>query len=516
MSTLSGKKIQRKPVPSISATGGGSTISRLVARKLGVPVAAAPGVSALLQRRAGAGGGMMSVGALENYLGSASGSSLSPDVQRKVDDGFGRDMSAVRVHTDSKADVACKSLGAQAFANNNNIFFAQGKYDPGSKSGMHLLAHEATHTIQQTGGGAAQARLEVGAVDSSAETEADSVADVVVQRSEAGGDTSAEGGDADAAGAAASQASGPLSGSTFEDPQNPGVPDPAQGVAAAGGGPVSGGGQALSPADAPAGDVGQAKLAVGERNDRYEQEADAVADKVVAKVGGGNNDVQRQPEPGEWRVIGGGSRSISGPTGGTEVQRSPAGDGPIAISSMGGAPEIQKLDPATISAAAAVVGITYSFVKDLLNQTANDITYSFDRMNGTKHPYDNTNWGQLDQSVYPWREHHVDLGWYWGRGETGMKVRVHWEGNGFSINGIHFTKRSHQDEVAWGADFSWLTQSNQGVGTNGAGYPKSKATVRGTATWSSMTTTQHGNLDGWVDAEGGYSMDIDHGGWNPW
>jgi Domain of unknown function (DUF4157) len=43
-------------------------------------------------------------------------------------------------------------LGAQAFTNGNDIYFNNGKYNPNSKDGKHLLAHELTHTVQQSGG----------------------------------------------------------------------------------------------------------------------------------------------------------------------------------------------------------------------------------------------------------------------------------------------------------------------------------------------------------------------------
>src|SRR5690606_10069691 len=55
----------------------------------------------------------------------------------------------VNIHTDSQAVEMNKSLGAQAFTYGNDIYFNQGKYNPDSASGKHLLAHELTHTIQQ-------------------------------------------------------------------------------------------------------------------------------------------------------------------------------------------------------------------------------------------------------------------------------------------------------------------------------------------------------------------------------
>ncbi len=62
---------------------------------------------------------------------------------------FGADFSAVRIHTDTSAQQMSKQVNAHAFTYGNHIYFNSGKYDPGSKSGQTLLAHELTHTIQQ-------------------------------------------------------------------------------------------------------------------------------------------------------------------------------------------------------------------------------------------------------------------------------------------------------------------------------------------------------------------------------
>ncbi len=62
---------------------------------------------------------------------------------------FGADFSHVRIHNDSNAIQLNKQLNSQAFTKGNDIYFNNGKYDPGSSSGKHLLAHELTHVIQQ-------------------------------------------------------------------------------------------------------------------------------------------------------------------------------------------------------------------------------------------------------------------------------------------------------------------------------------------------------------------------------
>jgi hypothetical protein len=73
---------------------------------------------------------------------------------------FGHDFSQVRVHTDARAATVAQSLDALAFTVGDDIAFAPGQYRPGSDEGRALLAHELTHTLQQTGGVARVQRQE--------------------------------------------------------------------------------------------------------------------------------------------------------------------------------------------------------------------------------------------------------------------------------------------------------------------------------------------------------------------
>ncbi|WP_316632452.1 DUF4157 domain-containing protein [uncultured Flavobacterium sp.] len=88
---------------------------------------------------------------LESTLNSSKGggSPLSGKVKTEMESGIGADFSNVRIHNDSTAVQMNQQLGAQAFATGNNIYFNQGKYNPNSQDGKHLLAHELTHTVQQ-------------------------------------------------------------------------------------------------------------------------------------------------------------------------------------------------------------------------------------------------------------------------------------------------------------------------------------------------------------------------------
>lgn len=83
---------------------------------------------------------------------AGSGTPLEPTIQTQLETGIGADLSSVRVHTDSEANQLSHELHANAFTTGNDIYFRQGLYNPNSSDGMRLLAHEATHTVQQANG----------------------------------------------------------------------------------------------------------------------------------------------------------------------------------------------------------------------------------------------------------------------------------------------------------------------------------------------------------------------------
>jgi hypothetical protein len=88
---------------------------------------------------------------LESAINSArgSGQSMSPDLQAKMGEAMGADFSGVKIHANATADRLNQSIQARAFTTGNDIFFKSGEYNPGSRGGQELLAHELTHVIQQ-------------------------------------------------------------------------------------------------------------------------------------------------------------------------------------------------------------------------------------------------------------------------------------------------------------------------------------------------------------------------------
>jgi len=110
-------------------------------------------VSGAVQKKENSGTGNEASPSIENKINASkgSGSPLDSSTRTEMENGFGHDFSGVRVHTDSEAQQMNKNLNAQAFTHGQDIYFDEGKYNPGTTSGKHLLAHELTHTVQQTG-----------------------------------------------------------------------------------------------------------------------------------------------------------------------------------------------------------------------------------------------------------------------------------------------------------------------------------------------------------------------------
>jgi outer membrane protein OmpA-like peptidoglycan-associated protein len=66
---------------------------------------------------------------------------------------FGTGFESVAIHKNHQAAEYCQSLGARAFTRGSDIYFNSGEYEPRSRRGRHLLAHELTHVVQQRAAG---------------------------------------------------------------------------------------------------------------------------------------------------------------------------------------------------------------------------------------------------------------------------------------------------------------------------------------------------------------------------
>lgn len=82
------------------------------------------------------------------------GTSLPRPTLQKMENAFGQDLSQVKIHQDPSSIQMNQELNAQAFTHGSDIYFNQGKYQPGTETGDHLLGHELTHVVQQSNKGA--------------------------------------------------------------------------------------------------------------------------------------------------------------------------------------------------------------------------------------------------------------------------------------------------------------------------------------------------------------------------
>ena len=106
-----------------------------------------------VQRRATAGDAPVMEDDLEERLDRTRGGGepLPGPVRSYFEPRFGRDLGRVRVHTDREAGRLARDLNALAFTRGSHVYFAPGRYAPGTAAGSHLLAHELAHTLQPPG-----------------------------------------------------------------------------------------------------------------------------------------------------------------------------------------------------------------------------------------------------------------------------------------------------------------------------------------------------------------------------
>lgn len=83
-------------------------------------------------------------------LRQGGGTALPASTRSFMEPRFGHDFSNVKIHAGSQAANLSKSVNARAFTVGQDIFFNRGEFQPNSFGGMQLLAHELTHTLQQS------------------------------------------------------------------------------------------------------------------------------------------------------------------------------------------------------------------------------------------------------------------------------------------------------------------------------------------------------------------------------
>jgi hypothetical protein len=77
------------------------------------------------------------------------GAALDQGTRSYFEGKMGVDLSQVRVHKDQSTARFAQSINARAFTLGNHIGFGSGQFNPQSRQGKELLAHELTHVVQQ-------------------------------------------------------------------------------------------------------------------------------------------------------------------------------------------------------------------------------------------------------------------------------------------------------------------------------------------------------------------------------
>jgi hypothetical protein len=107
----------------------------------------APAVQAKAARVNGGNGIPASVQSAVSIPGA--GTPLQAAIRARVQTGLGVDLAPVRVHSDSSSQEASQSINAKAFTHKNHIYLGKGE----SPADLGLMAHEATHVVQQQAAG---------------------------------------------------------------------------------------------------------------------------------------------------------------------------------------------------------------------------------------------------------------------------------------------------------------------------------------------------------------------------
>jgi hypothetical protein len=112
---------------------------------------------------------------------SSPGQPLDVQTRAFMEPRFGHDFSRVRVHTHTKAAESARAVNALAYTVGRDVVFGSDQFTPDTPAGRKLIAHELTHTLQQSQqsqslGGS----LHIDSSQSAAEHQADAVAENAV------------------------------------------------------------------------------------------------------------------------------------------------------------------------------------------------------------------------------------------------------------------------------------------------------------------------------------------------
>jgi hypothetical protein len=108
-------------------------------------------MSASQPKQSGRQGISHNIGSPRAGEGSDSGGHvLDSKTQEFFEHRFGHNFANVRIHSGPTAAESARGVGARAYTVGNNITFGANEYQPSTRQGRHLLAHELAHVVQQS------------------------------------------------------------------------------------------------------------------------------------------------------------------------------------------------------------------------------------------------------------------------------------------------------------------------------------------------------------------------------
>ena len=130
-----------------------------VAARVGLeeaPAGPAPAISRLAAPAAAAGDDEGPPGLTALLADPGPGIAIPAEVRAQIEQHLGVDLGTVQVHTSERAQAAAAQLRARAFTSGGHIFLGAGE----SAADLPLMAHEATHVVQQQAVGVYRAGLQ--------------------------------------------------------------------------------------------------------------------------------------------------------------------------------------------------------------------------------------------------------------------------------------------------------------------------------------------------------------------
>jgi hypothetical protein len=123
-------------------------------------------------------GGAATPASVTSVLNGA-GTPLPGSLRRTMEESLGADFSSVRLHTGAAAERSADDVAARAYTAGDNVVLGRGT-NLDSDAGMHTLAHELTHVVQQRTGRDRSSSGTVGLANDPLEHEAEASAHSVM------------------------------------------------------------------------------------------------------------------------------------------------------------------------------------------------------------------------------------------------------------------------------------------------------------------------------------------------